>query len=295
MGIVQDTATQHSAGAARRFGKQTVVPFIIVASVCIGLLCLFHYFVPLEIASVTVYAGIVIGLGGFVCLVKPIWWLGIRRRKVAALVILAGAALAVVGLFWPAGLIRTSARQSRLDNFMPEYHFSERHEARVHADQARVKAAIQDVTFDELRVYHALMRIRGLAYGRSVKTAAIGQRRVLDSVSNPASGFVVLDRDSQEIVFAMAGRPWASGRLTHYDSREAFQAFNAPDSVKIAANFRLEDQGGGWCRVITETRIQATGDSARRTMGVYWRLIYPGSGMIRRAWLNAIRARAERP
>jgi hypothetical protein len=58
---------------------------------------------------------------------------------------------------------------------------------------------------------------------------------------------------------------------------------------------RIEDAGAGHCRVTTETRVQATDKAARSTMSKYWRLIYPGSGLIRRAMLDAIRVRAEAP
>jgi hypothetical protein len=242
---------------------------------------------------VTFYAGVVIGLAGLLCLIKPLWWLGIRSRKVAALVVPLAVVLALAGLYWPAGGVHVQARQSRLDDFMPDYHFYERHEVRVHATPDRVNIAMRQVTFDDLLVYHALMRVRSLAYARNVKTAALGQKRVLGTLPNPSKGSIRLHEDNREIVIGLAGRPWASGPRLRWESVEAFQAFDAPNSVKIVANFRVEDEGGGWSRVVTETRIRATDESARRTMGVYWRMIYPGSGMIRRALLNAIRARAE--
>ncbi|RPI25894.1 MAG: hypothetical protein EHM61_13175 [Acidobacteria bacterium] len=295
MGITEGRAAGEPLGSVRQSERKKLLPILIISVVALSLLYLFHYFAPLEIASVTFYAGVTISIVGVLCLIKPIWWLGIRKRKVAALVILLGVALLPAGLFWPAGSRRIAARESRLDDFMPDYHFSERHEVRVRANTAKVKAAIEKVTFDELRVYHALMRVRGLAAGRNVKTNAIGQKRVLEVLLNPASGFIKLDEDSQEIVFGMAGRPWAAGRPLRWESKEAFQAFNAPHSVKIVCNLRVEDEGGGWSRIVTETRIRATDDSARRTMGMYWRMVYPGSGMIRRNWLNAIRDRAESP
>jgi len=65
------------------------------------------------------------------------------------------------------------------------------------------------------------------------------------------------------------------------------------DTVKIAANFRIEDAGDGRSRVITETRVAANDDFARVKMARYWALIYPGSGMIRRSLLQVIRDRAE--
>ena len=73
-----------------------------------------------------------------------------------------------------------------------------------------------------------------------------------------------------------------------------FATLREPGFALAAMNFRWTDEGGGWTRLVTETRIATTGASARRRFGVYWRLIYPGSSAIRFTWLAAIRARAER-
>jgi hypothetical protein len=45
--------------------------------------------------------------------------------------------------------------------------------------------------------------------------------------------------------------------------------------------------------VTTETRVYANTPGALRRFGVYWRLIHPGSDLIRRMWLRAIAHRAE--
>ena len=86
MGIAQGNAAGGPVGSSRGFDKRKVVPIFIISIACLGLLYLFDYFAPIQIASVTFYAGVVIGLAGLFCLIKPIWWLGIRSRKVAALV-----------------------------------------------------------------------------------------------------------------------------------------------------------------------------------------------------------------
>ena len=91
----------------------------------------------------------------------------------------------------------------------------------------------------------------------------------------------------------MAGQPWSGGRVPPVGTAEDYAAFDRPESVKIAFNLAVRDEGGGWSRITTETRIRATDDAGRRTMARYWRVIYPGSGMIRRMWLNAARDRAE--
>ena len=49
-------------------------------------------------------------------------------------------------------------------------------------------------------------------------------------------------------------------------------------------NFRLRDEGDGWIRLTTETRVFALDASARRRFAAYWRLISPGSAFIRRMW-----------
>ena len=59
-------------------------------------------------------------------------------------------------------------------------------------------------------------------------------------------------------------------------------------------NLRAIPEGDGQVRVSTETRCLANGDEARRTFAGYWRIIYPGSAIIRRVWLDAIIARAVR-
>ena len=58
-------------------------------------------------------------------------------------------------------------------------------------------------------------------------------------------------------------------------------------------NFRIEPDGKGGSRLSTETRVFATDAASRRRFAAYWRVIYPGSALIRRMWLRAVRLRAE--
>jgi hypothetical protein len=66
-----------------------------------------------------------------------------------------------------------------------------------------------------------------------------------------------------------------------------------PGNAVATINFRVRDEGGGWCSVTTETRVFATDLAAQRQFARYWRVIYPGSSLLRYTWLRAIRARAE--
>jgi hypothetical protein len=91
-------------------------------------------------------------------------------------------------------------------------------------------------------------------------------------------------------------RYWQSGAAPppRIEGAAEFAAFETPDFAKVAFNLRVEEEGGGWARITTETRVLATDPSARREFAVYWRFIYPGSAIIRRSMLAAIRHRVER-
>ena len=60
-------------------------------------------------------------------------------------------------------------------------------------------------------------------------------------------------------------------------------------------NFLVTPDGPDGSLVSTETRVFATSDDARRQFARYWRVIYPGSAIIRRMWLRAIARRAMTP
>lgn len=103
--------------------------------------------------------------------------------------------------------------------------------------------------------------------------------RFLGIASRPGGGLVLL----AGLLAVAVGMAWPA--------RETRSA--APGFALAAMNFELEDDGPGACRVTTETRVHATDARSRRLFATYWRTIYPGSALIRRLWLRAVRLRAE--
>ena len=75
-------------------------------------------------------------------------------------------------------------------------------------------------------------------------------------------------------------------------SAEEFQALQG-SLARAVMNFHVEDAGGGVSRLVTETRVAASDARSERVFARYWRVIYPGSALIRVMWLRAIKARAE--
>jgi len=278
------------------YAENVLRQFLLIAVIAILLLMLFNYFAPLEPGSLAVWTGLVLCPAGALSVLKPLRFLVIRSRRVGLLVLAAGLALACAGLYWPARTVHAVGHASYLDAVLPDYQFVERHEVRVHAAADRVATAMQETTFGDIRGFETLMSIRRLAGGNLRRGGpSPAQRRVLETFSTPQSGFLPLYQDSREIVMGMVGQPWVNGRPPLLHDPADFAAFHAPASVRIAFNLLIVDDGNGWSRLITETRVQGTDAAGTRTMARYWRVIYPGSGMIRRMWLNAIRDRAKAP
>jgi hypothetical protein len=264
--------------------------WIVFAVIAAGAVLLFNYWASYQPLSTLVYAGIVAALLGLANLALPFQFLGIRKRFVGALVLAAGIGLAAAALFWPASTIRAAQHKTRLDDIMPEYHFSERHSTRVHARPEQVMQAVRQSTFADMKSLGALLRIRGAVLrAPSNDNGDLEKKQIFDSFSE--AGYILGGSD-HEIVMCGAWNAKANQRpdiRTLHD----FAAYREQGAVKMAYDFTVEDAGSGWSTLSTETRVAATDDVTRRGMGRYWRLIVPGSGLLRRQWLDGIKQRAE--
>jgi hypothetical protein len=252
---------------------------------------------PINLAGVLLIdAGIAAGFLGLASLVWPLRFLGIRSRRGGAAWLAAGAALGLAGIALPAPLRRVAVKLSRLDDIVPAYQFVEHHEILVRASPARVHEAVWAVTAGEIGLFQALTWIRSprLPWGCSEEESILNapaEKSILEVATS--SGFMLLaDEPGREVVVGMLVIVPSRSR-TVIEDPQGFADLEEPGFAKAVMNFRMEDEGEGWTRLTTETRIHATDASARRRFAAYWRLIYPGSALIRRTWLRAIRERAE--
>jgi len=242
--------------------------------------------------SVIVYAGLLLMLAGSVSVIRPLRLLRIPSRPAAAAVLGAGLALALAGAALPAAETRSSGPQTRLDDFVPAYQFGEVHETRIHASPDRVYSALRAVTAEEIRLFRTLTWIRNPGRPWVKRSESIlappARQPILDVALR--SGFLLLaDKPGQEIVVGTIVCCGGSGVA----DPQSFADLSGPGFAKAGMNFVIRDEGGGWSHLRTETRVYATDASARRRFAVYWRVIYPGSALIRRMWLRAVKERAE--
>ena len=73
---------------------------------------------------------------------------------------------------------------------------------------------------------------------------------------------------------------------------QTFKTLLPPGFALAAMNFMVTPDGPGASIISTETRVFANSPESRRKFARYWRVIYPGSALIRRMWLRAVRQRA---
>jgi hypothetical protein len=178
---------------------------------------------------------------------------------------------------------------------MPRFDSRSRHAIEVHAPAQAVSTAVEAVTVKEVRFLRELEFIRALP-----RLAATGRLDV-PTVNAPLvlsfrRGAVLLGARPPEVVLAGAiGCFWrlAGNVPVVFGSPEEFLTFSEPGFAKAVVGFRL-DQRGAEVLVTTETRFAATDEATHRLMSRYWRLIRPGSNLIRTEWLRAIRRRALR-
>lgn len=152
---------------------------------------------------------------------------------------------------------------SALDAFLPDYRHRTAHAIAIAAEPARVWRELFALRTREVPFAGLLFGLRmlpALLRGGSLPHArAAGDRTVVDAILG--GGFVRLAEDPGR-AFALA--------------------------------FTLTPEPGG-TRLETETRVQPLGDDAARKFARYWFFVRPGSSLLRRTWLAAVRRRAEAP
>jgi hypothetical protein len=163
-----------------------------------------------------------------------------------------------------------------LDELVPAWDFDERHGIRADASAERLLAAVREVTPAEAPLLRTLYLLRGIS--------TTGEEPLLEQMVR--AGFRVLGDREDELVAGAIGRPWRVWERIYRDAE--FATFDEPGWLKMALGFRARHG-----ELVTETRVLATSDEARRRFRPYWLAVRPASGLTRRSWLAAARDRAE--
>jgi hypothetical protein len=246
------------------------------------------------IGTILVYAGFLVLLLGGVSVLRPLKFLGIWSRAQGVMLLVGGVVVFLIGVNLPAGEKRIERRAAALDDFVPAYQFGEFHAIRMKAPRERAYAAIREVTPDEIMLFRTLTWIR--RFGRSQKEDILNAppNEPILALSMRTNFLKLAEKADREIVLGTLVVAPKGTKLKKDSTPDDFIAIHEPGFALGAINFRLEDAANGETVLTTETRVYATDASARRRFAAYWRVIYPGSALIRVMWLRAIRNRAEK-
>jgi hypothetical protein len=159
-----------------------------------------------------------------------------------------------------------------------------------------VYAAIEAVRAEDIQFFRTLTWIRRLGRAAPEGILAPSRRPILEVATS--SGFLRLANEPpRELLLGIVIVVDPRERAITADALrrpETFTPPHRPGLCLVGMNFLIRPDGVKGSFVSTETRVFATDATSRRAFATYWRTIYPGSALIRRMWLRAIRERAER-
>jgi hypothetical protein len=187
-----------------------------------------------------------------------------------------------------------------IDEYLPRYDVVERHAIRVRATPARTYEAIATTDFASDAVIRVLLLARALPgallNGRAgLRALADRHKSALTIATIQRGGFRMLaERAPDELLLGVEGRFWtlSGGRAT--PACDAFrEPVPAPGTARGLWNFVVRSLDGQTSELTTETRVLCADAATRRRFLPYWTLIRPGSGLIRRSMLRAIKRTAE--
>jgi hypothetical protein len=186
-----------------------------------------------------------------------------------------------------------------LDAYIPAPDVQERHEALVRAAPAAVWDALWRAdlggpvarTLLALRVLPAAL-LGGADARRRLATA---RRRALTlQALTTGGGFALLAQTPTAVVFGLTGRFWTLGGGVVPTHPTRWNAGPPPGLAQAAWSFEVWPAEGGRAWLVTETRVRCADAATRRTFARYWRVVRPGSGLLRGIMLRRIRQAAER-
>ena len=109
-----------------------------------------------------------------------------------------------------------------------------------------------------------------------------------------ARGFsLVAEERPRELVLGVVGAFWRLRGDLRPVTAASFRERPPAGTARAAWSFSVTQRTDGTCLLATETRVECGDAASRRRFALYWFVVRPGSGLIRRAMLRSIRRAAE--
>jgi hypothetical protein len=179
-----------------------------------------------------------------------------------------------------------------IDDYLLKYDVAARYQSNVQAPVAHVYQIVRRMDMSESAFIRLLFRLREFPAISKPRDSHPGLGLTLDELLR--SGFILLAEDApREILLGVVGKFWTSSGCIQRLDADGFRAFEERGFAKAVWNFSLSEREMGLTNLATETRVRCLDDESRRRFRLYWTLIGPFSGLIRKEALRIVRQQAE--
>ena len=174
---------------------------------------------------------------------------------------------------------RNMSKLTLIDKYLPEYKFNEYHCIDVNSSVGDVFKIAKDFDMSKSKLIKALFYMRGLPTKRM---------NLQGFISN--IGFTnIEERFPTENLIGF----WARTKIETIANYDDFIDNTISAKVKVVWNFRFEKINDSQTKLSTETRVLCISPLTKLTFGLYWIIIKPFSGAIRKRMLQIIKDDAE--
>jgi hypothetical protein len=188
----------------------------------------------------------------------------------------------------PASATRDGGRAA--DRHLATYDVRTSHAVEIDAAPFVTYRAVRDVDLGRSLPILALAAVRGIPH---FVTGVARPSRSITLETILQVGFTILEeKPPTDLVMGAVGRFWRPDSGFVRVTPEEFRSFTEPGYAKATMSFTVEEHGRG-SLLGTETRVACTDASALRKFSLYWRVIGPFSGLIRRLMLDQVKRAAE--
>ena len=170
-------------------------------------------------------------------------------------------------------------KNTLIDQYLPQYTFNECHEIVVNAPIENVYHVAKDFDLSKSKIITFLFKLRGLP------TKRLNLQNFIEDIE-----FTNLEENyPYENLIGF----WARAKIAKIPSYEDFSNNSISPWLKVVWNFQFEALAKCKTRVRTETRVLCVAPVTRFTFGLYWAIIKPFSGLIRKKMLKIIKDDSE--
>jgi hypothetical protein len=180
-----------------------------------------------------------------------------------------------------------------IEQFMPQADYRELHETIVHAPADIIFDSARRFDLQSIPLVRVIFWLRAKLLGAEQPATDLFAKGLVAETKALGWGELGLD-PGRQLVMGATAQPWKADVKFTAIAPDEFQAFAAPDLVKIVWTLEAEPLDPSCTRFRTETRVLATDEGARRKFRRYWRIFGVGIVMIRWLLLPALRREAER-